>query len=80
MNKYNEACGYASAFLAAVCFGSFGVPVKSEVVSQLDVDPLVMQSYKSIMGFLTCWLILPMGHPIHFTPWGLLSGLFWVPG
>lgn len=39
----NEKCGYAAAFLAAVCLGSFGVPVKSEVVSRLDVDPLVMQ-------------------------------------
>jgi len=79
---YDEAYyGYAAAFLAAVCFGSFGVPVKSEIVSQLDVDPLVMQSYKSMMGFLTCWLcVLPAGHPIRFTPWGILSGLFWVPG
>jgi hypothetical protein len=41
--KCGEACGYAAAFVAAVCFGSFGVPVKSEVVSRLDVDPLVMQ-------------------------------------
>lgn len=82
LDKYDEAYyGYAAAFLAAVCFGSFGVPVKSEIVSRLDIDPLVMQSYKSIMGFLTCWLyVLPMGYPIRFTPWGILSGLFWVPG
>ncbi|KAL3784278.1 hypothetical protein ACHAW5_010098 [Stephanodiscus triporus] len=78
--KCGEACGYAAAFLAAVCFGSFGVPVKSEVVSRLDVDPLVMQSYKSAMGFLTCWIIIPMGQPLRFTTWGILSGLFWVPG
>jgi hypothetical protein len=38
-----EACGYLAALVAAICFGSFGVPVKSEVVSRLDVDPLVMQ-------------------------------------
>jgi glucose uptake protein GlcU len=82
LDKYDEAYyGYAAAFLAAVCFGSFGVPVKSEIVSQLDIDPLVMQSYKSLMGFFTCWLyVLPMGYPIHFTPWGIVSGLFWVPG
>jgi hypothetical protein len=41
--KCGEACGYAAAIVAAVCFGSFGVPVKSDVVSRLDVDPLVMQ-------------------------------------
>ena len=32
------------------------------------------------MGFLTCWLILPMGQPLRVTSWGILSGLFWVPG
>ena len=51
LDKYDEAYyGYAAAFLAAVSFGSFGVPVKSEIVSQLDIDPLVMQSYKSVIG------------------------------
>ncbi|KAL3810871.1 hypothetical protein ACHAXA_003393, partial [Cyclostephanos tholiformis] len=79
-SKCGDACGYTAAILAAICFGSFGVPVKSEIVSRLDVDPLVMQSYKSIMGFVTCWLILPMGQPLRFTSWGILSGIFWVPG
>ena len=34
------------------------------------------------MGFLTCWLIIPMsgGRPPRFTTYGILSGLFWVPG
>jgi hypothetical protein len=31
------------AIAAAICLGSFGVPVKSEVVKRLDVDPLVVQ-------------------------------------
>jgi len=39
----DEKCGYAAAFFATICLGSFGVPIKSEVVSRLDVDPLVMQ-------------------------------------
>ncbi|KAL7552114.1 hypothetical protein ACHAWF_015323 [Thalassiosira exigua] len=38
------------------------------------------QSYKSLMCFLTSWLILPMGEPLRFTTWGIVSGLFWVPG
>jgi hypothetical protein len=42
-DKCGDVCGYAAAMLAAICFGSFGVPVKSDVVSRLDVDPLVMQ-------------------------------------
>mmetsp|Transcript_8814 Transcript_8814/g.19779 ORF Transcript_8814/g.19779 Transcript_8814/m.19779 type:complete len:447 (-) Transcript_8814:3274-4614(-) len=80
LEKCSETCGYAAAITAAVCLGSFGVPVKSEVVSRLDVDPLVMQTYKTAMCFLTSWLIIPMGEPIQFTKWGILSGLFWVPG
>lgn len=32
------------------------------------------------MCFLTSWLIIPMGEPLRFTKWGIVSGLFWVPG
>lgn len=80
LDQCNEACGYAAAITAAICMGSFGVPVKSEVVSRLDVDPLVMQTYKTAMCFLTSWLIIPMGEPVRFTTWGIVSGFFWVPG
>mmetsp|Transcript_24610 Transcript_24610/g.53313 ORF Transcript_24610/g.53313 Transcript_24610/m.53313 type:complete len:432 (-) Transcript_24610:596-1891(-) len=80
LDKCSEACGYVAAITAAFCMGSFGVPVKSEVVSRLDVDPLVVQSYKTLMCFLTSWLIIPMGEPVRFTSWGIVSGLFWVPG
>ena len=80
LDKCNEACGYAAAITAAICLGSFGVPVKSEVVRRLDVDPLVVQSYKTMMCFLTSWLILLSGEPLRFTKWGIVSGLFWVPG
>lgn len=80
LEQCSETCGYAAAITAAICLGSFGVPVKSEVVSRLDVDPLVMQTYKTMMCFLTSWLIIPMGEPLRFTKWGIVSGLFWVPG
>lgn len=80
LEKCSEWCGYGAAITAAICLGSFGVPVKSEVVSRLDVDPLVMQTYKTAMCFLTSWLIIPMGEPLQFTKWGIVSGLFWVPG
>ena len=32
------------------------------------------------MCFISCWSILFLGEPLRFTPWGLVSGLFWVPG
>jgi hypothetical protein len=38
-----DSCGYAAAIIASICLGTLGVPIKSEVVSRLDVDALVMQ-------------------------------------
>lgn len=73
--------GWLSAILATLSFGSFAVPIKSPAAESCDVDPLVMQSYKSLMCFLTAWLVLlpPMNTEFSFTPWGLVSGVFWVP-
>lgn len=72
-----EACGWFAGIVAAICYGSFGVPIRGITV---QVDPLVMQSYKTFVVFLTCWLILLTDIPFQFTPLGIASGLFWVPG
>lgn len=75
-----EPCGWVAAFIAMLAFGTFGVPVKSKVAKQLNIDPLVMQSYKTGMCFLTSWLFLLIrGEEVTFTPWGIVSALFWVP-
>lgn len=74
----SEACGWLAGILAALSFGSFGVPIKS--TCNLNVDPMVMQSYKSMVCFLTCWLVIPLGVQPRFTCWGIVSGIFWVPG
>ena len=47
-----------------------GVPIKS-VKAKIKVDPLVMQTYKSVICFLTCWLVIPLGEPFKFTSWGI---------
>ena len=75
-----DACGWAAAFCSMLAFGTFGVPIKSPAARKVDVDPLVMQSYKTMMCFVTSWLILLAGEEFRFTPWGIVSGLFWVPG
>jgi hypothetical protein len=67
------ACG------SALAFGTFAVPIKSNVARSVNIDPLVFQSYKTAMCFLTSWLILLSGQKFVFTPWGIVSGLFWVP-
>mmetsp|Transcript_26892 Transcript_26892/g.63023 ORF Transcript_26892/g.63023 Transcript_26892/m.63023 type:complete len:437 (-) Transcript_26892:108-1418(-) len=41
----------------------------------------VLQTYKIAATFLTCWLVLLVdGIEFHLSPWGLVSGLFMVPG
>uniref|UniRef100_A0A6U0ENB9 EF-hand domain-containing protein n=1 Tax=Helicotheca tamesis TaxID=374047 RepID=A0A6U0ENB9_9STRA len=74
----NDTCGWIAAIVAMVCFGTFGVPIKGDAANSVDIDPLVMQSYKTIMCFVTSWVVLPL-EGFTFTPWGIVSGLFWVP-
>mmetsp|Transcript_23483 Transcript_23483/g.35529 ORF Transcript_23483/g.35529 Transcript_23483/m.35529 type:complete len:426 (-) Transcript_23483:2366-3643(-) len=76
-----ESCGWLWAIGGMLAFGSFGVPIKSKVMKSVDIDPLVMQSYKTGMCFITSVIILLYrGEEVTFTPWGIVSGLFWVPG
>lgn len=74
----SEGCGVAAAILAALSWGTFGVPIKCNV--EVDVNFFVMQSYKTIVCFLTSWFVILLGEPVRWTPWGIVSGLFWVPG
>ncbi|CAB9502385.1 expressed unknown protein [Seminavis robusta] len=77
-DQCSENCGWIAAFVAALSYGTFGVPIKQTV--SVDVHPLVLQSYKTITMFLFSWFIIYLGESIRFTPWGLLSGLLWVCG
>jgi len=73
--------GYIAAAVSCLSFGSFAVPIKGRIANEVNIDPLVMQTYKTALCFLTCWfvLLLPNVH-FSFTYWGLLSGLAWIPG
>ena len=74
-----EFCGWSAAVVACIAFGSFGVPIKGSRATRVNVDPLVMQSYKTWMCLATCWVVLLLGEEFTYTPWGIVSGLFWVP-
>jgi len=75
-----QTCGLIAAFIGVLAWGTFGVPIKSNAAQRVNIDPLVFQTYKTTMCFLTSWLILLYGESFSFTPWGFVSGLFWVPG
>jgi glucose uptake protein GlcU len=80
MAEPNLVLGWFAAFVGAIGFGSFAVPIKGDTATKVDIDPLVMQSYKSLMCFLTSWLVILLGQQVTFTWWGVVSGIFWVPG
>eukprot|EP00980_Cylindrotheca_fusiformis_P008532 scaffold1807_cov140-Cylindrotheca_fusiformis.AAC.24 len=73
-----ESCGWVAAAIAALAYGTFGVPVKT--TDNMDVHPLVLQSYKTVMIFALGWCVAALGVEVVFTKWGLLSGLLWVLG
>ena len=50
----DELTGLIASFLAAVSFGSHGVPMKGEAATRVDVDPLVFQTYKAVTVFVSC--------------------------
>lgn len=75
---FGGGLGWSSAAVAAICAGSWSAPVKS--VADYDVHPLVMQSYKTIVLFSGCWLVLFMGEEARWTSYGLLSGFLHVAG
>ena len=72
--------GWIAAIISCLSFGSFAVPIKSEECRKIDVDPLVFQTYKTTMCLLTSSVVVLLGQPFYFTPWGIVSGFFWVPG
>ena len=73
-----DTCGWVAAFVAALSYGSYGVPIKH--TKHIDVHPLIFQSYKTFVMFVTCWGVKLLGVEIAFTRWGLLSGFMWIVG
>lgn len=78
LDSCTDACGWVFAFVAAVSYGTYGVPIKH--TKHIDVDPFVFQSYKTLVMFATCWGVKLLGEEISFTRWGLLSGFMWIVG
>mmetsp|Transcript_27961 Transcript_27961/g.32040 ORF Transcript_27961/g.32040 Transcript_27961/m.32040 type:complete len:500 (+) Transcript_27961:117-1616(+) len=79
LDQCTASCGWLAAIISCISFGSFAVPIKSNECQRINVDPLVFQSYKTAMCFFTSLLLLPLGQDFYYTPWGIISGLFWVP-
>ena len=53
--------GWVVALIACISFGSFGVPIKGESAKSVDIDPLVFQTYKTCVCFMTSWIVLLLG-------------------
>ncbi|KAL9181350.1 hypothetical protein ACHAXT_010155 [Thalassiosira profunda] len=91
----DEFIGFIAAFLAALSFGSYGVPMKGETATKLDIDPFVFQSYKAFAVFAVSAIIICINNALaedfhgtfqqwtlqeDFTWWAFVSAFLWVPG
>ena len=85
--------GLVAALLAAFFFGSYGVPMKGEAATKVDVDPLVFQTYKAFTVLFTSAVVILFNNVLaksndgfkpwtfdDFTPWAFISASLWVPG
>ena len=77
-----DGCGWLAAILAALAYGSYGVPIKiSARRMQQDVHPWVWQSYKCGVVMAASPLVATfLADDWKFTPWGLVSGTLWTGG
>lgn len=58
----DEFIGLIASFLASISFGSYGVPMKGEAATRVDVDPLVFQTYKAVTVFVSCFFLYTLQH------------------
>ncbi|KAL7528569.1 hypothetical protein ACHAWF_002611 [Thalassiosira exigua] len=54
----DDLVGLVASLIAAVSFGSYGVPMKGEASTRVDVDPLVFQTYKAVTVFATSAILI----------------------
>jgi len=84
LDSCSVGCGWIGGLIGCVGLGSFGVPLKGEATNKVDdgkgAHMLVLQTYKSVMVFITSGLLLLLGESFHFTPMGIISALLWVSG
>lgn len=81
LDTCGDECGWIAGILAALCYGSFGVPIKwtkqlhlvgnnnnveSSAVNDNDLHPLVLQSYKTLTLFSMSWLVLLLPNVTSF--------------
>ena len=78
LDKCDDACGFLAAIGGAVCYGSYGVPIKA--TSSIDAHPLVVQSYKTFVVFIASLVVVLAEERPRWTSYGLISGLLWVSG
>lgn len=79
LDSCSTSCGYIAIVIASFCFGSFSAPMKSEAAKSVDIDPLVFQTYKTSVYLAISLTLVLLGQDVTFTPWGIVSGLLWVP-
>jgi glucose uptake protein GlcU len=78
LGNSNDAVGFLAALVGSLCYGSYGVPIKA--TQSIDVHPLVLQSYRTIVVFVASTSIVRLFEEPTWASYGLLAGLFEVCG
>lgn len=78
LDTCGDGCGWIAGIVAALAYGSFGVPVRH--TKHIQVHPLVLQSFKTATMFVFSWGVVFLGVTPSWTSWGLVSGFLWVIG
>jgi glucose uptake protein GlcU len=73
-----DPCGWIAAIIGALAYGSYGVPIKATL--DIEVHPLVLQSYKTVVLFTLSWFVLLLGEEAKWSGYGIISGFLWVSG
>jgi multidrug transporter EmrE-like cation transporter len=71
--------GWLSVLAAWAAFGTFAVPIKSATIRRANVHPVIYQLAKTTWVGFGALFSIAFTETVVFTPWGLLSGLLWVP-
>eukprot|EP01155_Anaeramoeba_flamelloides_P046641 Anaeramoba_flamelloidesc39857_g1_i1.p1 GENE.c39857_g1_i1~~c39857_g1_i1.p1 ORF type:complete len:401 (-),score=58.52 c39857_g1_i1:80-1282(-) len=72
------AFGWVSVIIAIFFWGFFSVPMKFKSILQADLNTFVFNFYLTIMVVTLPFFVLIVA-PFHFSGFGMLAGLLWIP-
>ena len=77
-DKCNDACGFLAAFCGSLCYGSYGVPIKT--TKDVPAHPLILQTYRTVFVFGASMVLVRLLEEPQLTAYGMFAGCLEVCG